>query len=135
MLWRRALDLAQGLSVSIFPPSRMHRALQPLLVWFALVVWIAGWNVHAAMVLAQAAGQAQLCTSHGGSAPGAPLHSKRGECACCAQALAATTPTAEDPGGARLLPVSGERIPALRRVVFVWARRDLGGKPRAPPVA
>jgi len=108
----------------------------PLLLWFALLAWIAGWNVHAGMVLAQAAGQAQLCSAGGAGVPDGPAHhGNRIECACCAQALSATTPTAAEAGATRLLSVSGERAPSPRRVVASRARRVAGGEPRAPPAA
>jgi hypothetical protein len=132
---RRALDLAQGLSVAIFRPSRMPRVRQNLLVWLALLAWISGWNVHAGMALAQAAGQAQFCSSGGGRAPNAPVHGNRIECACCAQALSATTPTATEAGAARLLPVGDERAQSSRRVIDSRVWRVAGGEPRAPPAA
>jgi hypothetical protein len=130
---QRALDLAQGLSVPIFRRLRMRRARPSLLIWFALLAWIAGWNVHAGMVLAQAAGQAQLCSSGDAGAPGMPTHGGRSECACCAQALAATTPSADGLGTPRLLPVSGERVSMLQDVATLHARRATNGAPRAPP--
>jgi len=130
---RRALDLVQGLSVSLFRPLRMPRARPFLLVWIAVLAWIAGWNVHTGMALAQAAGQAQLCSSGEAGAPGMPTHDGRSECACCAQALAATTPSADGLGTPRLLPVTGERVSMLRDVATRCARRATNGAPRAPP--
>jgi hypothetical protein len=111
----------------------MPRARPSLLVWFALLAWIAGWNVHTGMALAQTAGQAQLCSSGAAGAPGIPVHGGRGECACCAQALAATTPSADGLGSPRLLPVSGERVSMLGQVATLYARRPTTGAPRAPP--
>jgi hypothetical protein len=113
----------------------MRRLRQSLLVWLALLAWISGWNVHAGMALARAAGQAQLCSAAGKGVPNTPAHGNRIECACCAQALSATTPTAREAGVAPLLLVSGERVPAPRRVVVSRARRVAGGEPRAPPAA
>jgi len=113
----------------------MPRLRQNLLVWLALLAWISGWNVHAGMALAQAAGETQFCSSGGGRAPNAPVHGKRIECACCTQALSATTPTAREAGAAVLLTVSVERVPGPRRVVVSHARRVAGGEPRAPPAA
>jgi len=63
-----------------------------VLVWLALLAWVAGWGVHAGMALAQAAGQAQLCSTRGETAPGVPGDGAPHDCASCAQALAAAAP-------------------------------------------
>jgi len=123
------------LSGSIFPPLRMRRVRGFLLVWVALVAWVAGWNVHAGMALAQAAGHAQLCATRDASAPGVPAHGNRTECACCTQALSATTSAGDDVAATRLLVFDGERASPPRRVVVVRARCPSDAKPRAPPAA
>jgi len=115
-------------------PSRMRRALRLAVVWFAALLWVAGWSVHAGMTLAQAAGQAQLCSTRGENGPSLPAGAPH-DCASCAQALAAAAPSAGGIDGAFLRPASDAPAHAPRVAFIERTRRDAAHAPRAPPAA
>jgi len=119
----------------IFPRSRMRRAGRLALVWLALLAWTAGWSVHAGMAVAQAAGQAQLCSTRGEQGPRLPAEGVPHECASCAQALAAAAPSAGGIDGAFLHPAAEAPAQAPRFAFIERTRRDAAHAPRAPPAA
>jgi len=115
--------------------SRLRRAGRLVLVWLALLAWVAGWGVHAGMALAQAAGQAQLCSTRGETAPGVPRDGAPHDCASCAQALAAAAPSAGGIDGAFPLPCGNALAGAPCAAFIERTRRDAAHGPRAPPAA
>jgi hypothetical protein len=115
-------------------PSRMRRVARLGVVWLAALLWVAGWSVHAGMTLAQAAGQAQICSTRGENGPSLPKGAPH-DCASCAQALAAAAPSSGGIDGAFLHP-AGDAPAQAPRVAFIErTRRDAAHAPRAPPAA
>jgi len=113
----------------------MRQAGRVLLVWIALFGWIVDWGVHAGMLLAQAAGRAQVCSTHEDRAPGAPEHGARFEGACCAQALSTAAPSAAETDRALFQSASADRARTPRVAFSEGTRRAAAHAPRAPPAA
>ncbi|MDX1374187.1 MAG: hypothetical protein R3357_01415, partial [Burkholderiales bacterium] len=127
-------DLAQVLSVSFLPILPMRRTRRSVVLWFALFAWIAGWYAHAGMALAQAAGQAQVCSSGEAGGSDAPTHGNAIECIACAQALSGAADGAH--GAVSILGVAASEgaLSALAYSVDC-APRIAAHTPRAPPAA